>query len=90
MKGLEENPVGGRTGYRTDSFGLHMEKDATKHDVVQIGKRCGFTLSGVFRPDSRPNCYVTVVKGKRLEDVLWTVLLKEPKVVTVNLNYFEN
>jgi len=89
LKGLGKNPADGRAGYRLDSFGLHVKTGATRGDVVQMGKRHGFTLTGSFRPDGRPNCYVTLAKGKILEDVLWAVLLIEPSVVTANLNYFE-
>jgi len=54
-----------------------------------MGKKDGFVVEKDFGPDSRPNCYVRVEPGKKLEDVLKRVLTEEPKVRTANLSYFE-
>lgn len=75
--------------YVRNSFGLWVEKGTTQEEVLQMGKRHGFTLEGTFRPDGVPNAYVWLNQGKVLADVLRGVLASEPKVVSVNLNYVE-
>jgi hypothetical protein len=89
IEGLPPNPPGNRGGYRSGGFGLVFEKGTSKEDVMHLGKKHGFSLSGTFRADGVPNCYVNLDHGKSLADVLRQVLTTEPKVVSVNLNYFE-
>ena len=86
---VRKSPRTNRAGYKTNSFGIHLEKDCTKRYVVAMGKKHGFRLPDSFRADGRPNCYVILERGKNLPAVLKAVLLNEPKVVSVNLNYFE-
>jgi hypothetical protein len=89
IQGLPPNPPGARSGYRTDSFGLHVDQGTALQDVEAMGKKYGFSPSSTFRADSRPSCYVRLDQGKALEEVMRRVLTEEPRVRTVNLNYFE-
>jgi hypothetical protein len=75
--------------YRPDSFGLRLEKGATRELAAAVCGRHGCTLAGTFNADGVPNVYVRVGNGKALPDVLRAILSAEPKVVSVNLNYFE-
>ncbi|MEQ8791653.1 MAG: hypothetical protein RIC55_35650 [Pirellulaceae bacterium] len=90
LAGLRENADGALAGYKRDSFGLHLEPGVTEQDVIKLGRQYGFTLSGTFNPDGRPQCYVKLTKGRKLETVLQAILSIEPTVVSVNLNYFES
>ena len=89
LEGLPPNAPKARAGYRADGFGLHVEKGTTKEDAVAMGKRYGFTLGGEFSDTTRPNCYVVLAPGKTLAEVLKDLFSNEPKVVTINLNYYE-
>jgi hypothetical protein len=91
LGGLKPNPVGGRAGYKTDSFGLHVEWGCgcTQENVVKMGERHGFVISGDYRADSTPTCYVKLKPGKNLADVLKAVLSEEPQIISVSLSYFE-
>jgi hypothetical protein len=89
LKGLPPNPPTARSGYKTDSFGLHLEVLGSQADVERMGKQYGFSLTGTFGKAARPNCYVTLEKGKSLSEVMQAVLTSEAKVITLNLNYFE-
>jgi len=89
LEELPPNPPGARGGYRTNSFGLHVVPGTSAEDVARIGQKYGFTVSGAFRPDGRPNAYVKLAPGKSLAEVLKRVLAEEQSVMTVNLNYFE-
>jgi hypothetical protein len=84
---LPANPEG--LPYKPDSFGIAFEKGVTEKDAAKLGKKLGFCLSGRFHADGRPNCYVTLDKGKSLDTVLREVLTTEPRVIAVNLNYVE-
>lgn len=86
IEGLKPSPR--RAGYKSNSFGLHLENGITEDEVVQMGKKHGFVLEGELR-NGVPNCYVRLVNGKSLAEVLRAVLTGEPKVTSVNLNYFE-
>jgi hypothetical protein len=87
LEGLPPNIPNALSGYVTDSFGLHVTEQTTAADVAALGKKYGFALVGEFRGDGRPNCYVRVRRGS-LAEVLTRLLSDEPKVTTVNLNYF--
>jgi hypothetical protein len=90
LEGLPPNAPDAAAGYRTDSFGLHVAKGTTETEIAEMGKKYGFSLEGGrFREDGRPNCYVTLTKGKALAEVLTSLLTAESRVVTVNLNYFD-
>ncbi len=54
-----------------------------------MGKKYGLRLTGDFRSEGRPNCYVAIEENKSLPAVIQAVLCNEPKVVSINLNYFE-
>jgi hypothetical protein len=86
--GLELSPPGGRAGYTTNGFGLHADKDCTLEEVTKLGEKYGFDIDGPFQPDGQPACYVDLKPGKNLVEVLKAILSNEPRVVTVNLNYF--
>jgi hypothetical protein len=89
LEGLPANVPGALSGYRTDSFGLHVERGTTAEDVDKLCQKYKLSVSGKFFPDASPNCYVTMQKGAVLEDVIRQILSREPKVVTITLNYFE-
>jgi hypothetical protein len=88
LEGLPPNIPNALAGYQTDSFGLHVAEKTTAADVAAMGKKYGFALVGDFRADGRPNCYVRISEGS-LAEVLTRLLSEEPKVTTVNLDYFE-
>ena len=90
LDGLKPNPPGGRAGYTKDGFGLRVGAGCALEDVKKMGGKHGFEVQGQFTPDGVPNCYVKLKAGKALADVLKAVLTGEPKVVSVNLNYFES
>jgi hypothetical protein len=75
--------------YTKNSFGIHVEKGTTEEDVQKMGKKYGFTVSGPFRPDTVPNCYVTLEAGKSPVDVMKAILTTQPQVLSLNLNYYE-
>ena len=87
MEGFPPNPPKARAGYKTDSFGLHVEKGMTEDEVQKMCKKYGCTLVGKFYIEAGPNCYVRI--GQSLEGVIRQILSNEPKVTTINLNYFE-
>jgi hypothetical protein len=89
LAGLPPSPPGGRAGYKRDSLGLHLTKGTTAGAVAHMGARYGFVRDGRFAAESAPNCYVKLAPGKRLEEVIQRLLTEEPRVTTVNLNYFE-
>jgi hypothetical protein len=90
MEGLPVPAPGAKKGYRTNSFGLHLPIGTSESEVRKMGTRHGFTLVGAFTPGARPSCYVALMSGKTLAEVLKKVLTEEASVVTVNLNYFES
>lgn len=73
------------------TFGLHVEGNVTTKDVERMGRAHGFRLFPLAqsRPDQSPACYVQLLPGKRLADVLRDILTTEARVTTVNLNYVE-
>jgi hypothetical protein len=89
LEGFPPNPPKARAGYRTDTFGLHVEKGTTPEDVQKMCRDYGCTLAGKFNPESRPSCYLQIGQGKSLEEVIRQLLCHEPKVTTINLNYFD-
>jgi hypothetical protein len=78
--------------YRTDSFGLHLEPNTSRKDIIRMGEKYGFVLphEEPFHTDHVPNCYVRLKPGKQLGAVLRDLLSNEPLVITINLNYYEN
>jgi hypothetical protein len=74
-----------------DSFGLHVDANVTVKDVEAMGRAHGFRLApaGPCQPGHSPACYVHLLPGKRLGDVLREILTTEARVTTVNLNYVE-
>lgn len=74
-----------------DSFGLHVEPNVTATDIARMGAAHGFRLipQPECRPDQAPSCYVSLLPGRRLADVLRDVLTSEAGVTTVTLNYVE-
>jgi hypothetical protein len=77
--------------FRRNSFGLHLDPNVTRDQVVQMGRRHGFRLpdGAALRADAAPSVYVELSGDARLENVLQAVLSSEPSVRTVNLNYTE-
>jgi uncharacterized protein (TIGR03067 family) len=90
LEGLPANKPQALAGYRTDSFGLHVDQKTTAADVEAMGKKYGFAILGDFRApaDGNPNCYVRIRMGS-LSEVITRLLSEAPEVTTVNLNYFE-
>ena len=74
-----------------DSFGLHVDANVTERDIQRIGLARGFQLTpySECRQDTSPTCYVHLRPGKTLAPVLKDILMNEPRVKTVNLNYVE-
>jgi hypothetical protein len=89
LEGFPPNPPGAHAGYRPDAFGLHVENGTTAEDIGKICEKYRCALIGKFNPDFRPSCYVQVGQGTTLEAVIRQILASEPKVTTINLNYFE-
>ena len=87
LEGLPPNQPKALEGYRTDGFGLHVEKRTTVAEVKAMGEKYGFSLDGDFSANSSPNCYVRI-KNKSLTEVLIRLLSEEPRVISLNLNYF--
>lgn len=77
--------------YRTSSFGLQVEPETTRQEIVAMGERHGFVLPDdqLIDPANSPCCYVMLRQGDDLWDVLGRILSTEAKVTTVNLNYVE-
>jgi len=75
-----------------NTFGVHVEANTSAQDVDRMGRAHGFSIlaPGQCRPDLSPACYVHLLSGKRLADVLRDVLTSEPRVTTVSLNYVEH
>jgi len=73
------------------TFGLHVEAGTTTQDVERMGRAHGFRLlpAAICRPNQSPSCYVQLVPGRRLADVLRDILTTEAQVRTVNLNQVE-
>ena len=89
LDGLKPNPPGGRAGYVGDSFGIHVAKGCAREDVVKLGAKYGFAITGPFNADGVPTCYVRLTGGKGLVEVIKALLMNEPQVVSATLNYFE-
>ena len=89
IEGFPPNVPKALAGYTTNSFGLHIEKGVTEEDIQKICKTHQCKLIGKFTTEGRPNCYLQIVSGKSLEAVIQQILSTEPKVTTINLNYFE-
>jgi hypothetical protein len=89
IEGFPPNPPNARGGYKTDSFGLHVEKGTTEDEIQKMCKKYGCTLVGKFTPASLPSCYLQIGPGPALEALIQQILSAEPKVTTINLNYFE-
>jgi hypothetical protein len=89
LEGFPPNTPKTVAGYNTDAFGVHVEKGTTEDDVQAMAKRRGCALNGKFNAEFRPSCYFRLGKGHTLEKTIRQVLVSEPKVVTINLNYIE-
>jgi hypothetical protein len=89
LEGFPPNPPNARGGYKTDSFGLHVEKGTPEDEIQKMCKKYGCTLVGKFTPASLPSCYLKIGPGPALEALIQQILSAEPKVTTINLNYFE-
>ncbi len=89
LEGFPPNPPNARAGYKTNAFGLHVEKGTTAEDIQKICKKYQCTLVGKFNSEFRPSCYLQIGPGQSLEAVIQQILSTEPKVTTINLNYFE-
>ena len=55
IEGFPPNPPQARSGYKTDSFGLHIEKGTTADDIQKICQKYQCTLVGKFSTESRPS-----------------------------------
>jgi hypothetical protein len=89
IEGFPPNPPNARAGYRTNAFGLHVEKGTTAEDIQKICQKHKCTLVGKFNAALRPSCYLQIGSGQSLEGVIRQILSTESKVTTINLNYFE-
>ena len=89
IEGFPPNAPKARAGYTTNSFGLHVEKGTTEEDIQKICKTYQCTLVGKFNQEFRPSCYLQKGPGQSLADVIQQILTMEPKVTTINLNYFD-
>jgi hypothetical protein len=89
LAGLPPTPPRDVVGYRTDKFGLHLEKGMTTEEVQKMSQKYKCTLDGKLHNESKPNCDFLIGKGQSLEEVIRQILVNEPKVITINLSYFE-
>jgi hypothetical protein len=89
LEGFPPNHPQASAGYITDKFGLHVEKGTTEEMIREIAKKHSCTLQGKFNPEFRPSCYVQIGPRQTLAEVIGRVLATEPKVKTINLNYFD-
>lgn len=80
-----------QAGAAPDTFGVHVEAGVSAHDIERMGIAHGFRLlpQSNCRPDLSPACYVQLLPGRHLSDVLRNLLTTEARVTTVNLNYVE-
>jgi len=80
-----------QAGAAPDSFGLHVDGNVSAHDIERMGLAHGFRLppQSNCRPELSPACYVQLLPGRHLADVLRNLLTTEARVTTVNLNYIE-
>ena len=88
MEGFPPTPPRAVGGYMTDKFGLLVEKGTTGDEVQKMSEKYKCTLDGKFNIEHRPSCYFQIGKGQSLEEVIRQVLVNEPKVIKINLNYF--
>jgi hypothetical protein len=89
LEGFPLNLAGALAGYSANSFALHVERGTTEEEVAKICQKYKLTIQGQFVAKASPNCFVTVQQGAALEEVFRQILSREPKVVTISLNYFE-
>jgi RNA polymerase sigma factor (sigma-70 family) len=78
-----------RSGYRTDRLNIYVTKDCTKEEVAEWGMQFGFTPFDICYSSQPPHCGALLAEGKTLSDVLQALLMSEPKIVTVQLGYWE-
>jgi hypothetical protein len=80
---------GDLNGAELDFLGLHFDRPVTREEVREMGVRRGFELPPDFdlNGDASPVCYVRRLPDRNLASVLRDVLVSEPTVVTINLNY---
>lgn len=74
-----------------NSFGIHLSPGTTRQQVVEIGKKWGFTLrqNDQCDPGSEPACYVTLKKGKDVFETMRNLITEEPAIHNLNFNHFE-
>lgn len=89
MEGFPPTPPRAVVGYITDKFGVRGEKGMTANEVQKMAEKYKCTLDGTFNIESQPTCYFRIGKDQSLEEVIRQVLTNEPKVIKINLNYFE-
>ena len=65
LEGFPLNQPKARAGYRTDNFGLHVEKGTTAEDIQKICQKYECTPIGKFSTESRPSCYLKIGPGPR-------------------------
>ncbi|WP_315783342.1 MULTISPECIES: hypothetical protein [unclassified Bradyrhizobium] len=77
--------------YRTNGFGLHVEPGTTREEIAALGERHGFVVPSdqSIETSNSPCCYVVLREGRDLWEVIASLLSREAKVATVNLNYIE-
>lgn len=78
--------------YRQDSLGIHFEPTLSREGLVDMGRRQGFVVpeNSIHQKTESPMVYVTLNPRMRLEDVMRNILIEEPTVTTLNLNYFRS
>jgi hypothetical protein len=89
LQGFPPNQPKALAGYITDKFGLHVEKGTTEEEIRKMATKHGCSLQGKFNLDFRPSCYFQIGPRQSLAEVIRQVLSGEPKVRTINLNYYE-
>lgn len=89
LEGFPPTPPKAVVGYVTDKFGLLVEKETTADEVQKMAEKYKCTLDGKFNIEFRPSCYFKIGKGQPLEEAIRQVLVNEPKVIKINVNYFE-
>jgi hypothetical protein len=82
---------GDRPGlYRTSSFGVTVAPGTTRAQLVEIGRRAGFTVdeNRLRAPGAIPSSYVTLKVGVDLWEAIARTIA-EPAILGVNLNHIE-
>ena len=74
-----------------DSFGVLVAWGTSEQDIADLCARRGLRrdATDAFGTDKHPNCYLHIVSGRPLEDVMVDVLMREPTVVSVTYNFVD-